>query len=478
MSLKGALQPGSLRVRLLALAALSIAATLTVAGLSLAYIFENHIERLVEQDLEARWLELAGAFALDRERGPILTKSLIDPRYQLPAGGAYWRVSEGGKPLLRSRSLWDQDFEPEPFLHLSPTGKAVERRGPNGSVLYVIEREVRIDSGSPPRVFDLAVGVDTSAVSKLRRSFAGQVVLALASIGVVLLFGAWLQASFGLRPLTRLREELTLLNRGLKTALTGRFPEEVAPLVDDLNRLLVRQENLIRRARERAGNLAHGLKTPLTILLGEAHRARARGDVATSEILCEQIELMKRHIDRELMRARTSGAIAAGSVLTDVQKTVDRLIDLIRRMPRGDDIAWENDLPDNLRFRMDPDDFGEIIGNLIDNARKWAKSRVRVSAEVRGEAVRFYVDDDGPGIPPEAREEIVKRGERAGEAEGTGLGLAIAMDVLNQYGQALEITDAPLGGCRVSFAMKGWIEAETRSAGSSRSGVARRSLGV
>jgi signal transduction histidine kinase len=143
--------------------------------------------------------------------------------------------------------------------------------------------------------------------------------------------------------------------------------------------------------------------------------------------LRQQIELMKRHIDRELMRARTSGAIAAGSVLTDVQKTVDRLIDLIRRMPRGDDIAWENDLPSGLRFRMDPDDFGEIIGNLLDNARKWAKSRVRISAEIRGDAVRFYVDDDGPGIPREARDEIIKRGERAGEAEGTGLGLAIAI---------------------------------------------------
>jgi hypothetical protein len=255
-----ALQPKTLRVRLLALAALSIAATLTVAGLLLAYIFENHIERLVEQDLEARWLELAGDFTLDAERGPVLTKEPIDPRYQLPAGGAYWQVSEGGKPLLRSRSLWDQDFEPEPFVHLSPTGTAVERRGPNGSVLYVMEREVRLDGGSSPRVFDLAVRVDTSAVSKLRHSFAGQVVFALVSIGGVLFLGAWAQASFGLRPLRLLRQELTMLNRGLKTILTGRFPEEVAPLVEDLNRLLIRQEDLIRRARQRAGKSGARLK--------------------------------------------------------------------------------------------------------------------------------------------------------------------------------------------------------------------------
>jgi signal transduction histidine kinase len=448
------------------LAALSIAVTLTIAGLSLAYIFENHVERLIEQDLEVHWLELADAFALDAEHAPILTKGLTDPRYQLPASGAYWRVTENGITRLRSRSLWDQDIAPTKFVHLSPTGKAVEQRGPNGSTLYMMEREVTLDGGEEPRIFRLAVALDTVAVSALRRSFTTQVAQALALIGVVLFLGAWMQASFGLRPLKLLRNELALVNRGSKARLAGRFPDEVAPLVSDLNRLLARQEDLVRKARERAGDLAHGLKTPLTILQGEARKSEMRGELDTAASLREQIALMRHHIDRELTRARTFGATAAGGTLTDVKKTVDRLIGLIGRMPRGATISWENRLPNGLRLRMDPDDFGETIGNLLDNARKWARSAVRVSARIGEGVASIIVDDDGPGIPPEARSQIVRRGERAGAGgEGAGLGLAIVMDELAQYGETLTITDAPGGGCRVSFVAPGWIDGSAEEAG-------------
>ena len=459
----------SLRARLLTLAALSITATLTIAGLSVAYIFENHIERLIEQDLENRWLELAGAFSLDPDGKPVLSNELTDHRYQLPGSGAYWRVTEDGITRMRSRSLWDQDIAPEKFVHLSPTGKAVEQHGPNGSTLYMMEREVTLDAGGAQRTFRLAVALDTAAVSVLRRSFATQVALALALIGVVLFLGAWAQASFGLRPLRLLRGELALVNRGSKARLAGRFPDEVAPLVSDLNRLLARQDDLVRKARERAGDLAHGLKTPLTILQGEARKCEMRGELDTAASLREQIALMRHHIDRELTRARTFGATTAGGTLTDVKTTVDRLIGLVRRLPRGETILWRNEAPNGLRLRMDPDDFGETIGNLLDNARKWASASVRVSARMSGGLAHIVVDDDGPGIPPASREQIVRRGERAAVGgEGTGLGLAIVMDVLAHYGAAPAIADAPGGGCRVSFAAPGWIDQSIHDAADSR----------
>lgn len=468
-------RPSSLRLRLMLLAAVSIGVTLTIAGLSLAYIFENHVERLMEQDLEVRWLELADAFALGADHKPILGKELTDPRYQRPNSGAYWRVTERGITALRSRSLWDQDIAPTAFVHLSPTGKAVEQRGPNGSTLYMMEREVTLDGGEEPRKFRLAVALDTLAVSALRRSFTNQVAVALGLIGVVLFLGAWIQASFGLRPLKLLRDELALLNRGSKPRLAGKFPEEVAPLVNDLNRLLARQEDLVRKARERAGDLAHGLKTPLTILQGEARKCETRGEFDTAASLREQIALMRHHIDRELTRARTFGATAAGGTLTDVHATVDRLIGLVRRMPRGEMIAWENEAPNGLRLRMDPDDFGEAVGNLLDNARKWARSSVRVSARISRNVAHIIVDDDGPGIPPEARDQIVRRGERAAAGgEGAGLGLAIVMDVLAQYDTALTITEAPAGGCRVGFAAPAWID-ESVDAASGRGAFARPS---
>jgi signal transduction histidine kinase len=436
----------SLRLRLLLLAALSLAATLTVAGLSFAYIFEDHIERLMEQDLEARWRELAGAVSLGPNGVPTLAEELADPRYRLPNSGAYWRVADDDAVLLRSRSLWDQDLEPTAALHYSPTGKAIERRGPNDATVYMMERVVRFDNNGAPRSFRLAVALDAAPISALRRSFGADVGVALALIGLVLFAGAWLQAIVGLAPLERLRDELALVRGGAKSRLAGRFPAEVAPLVSDLNALIARQEELVRKARKRAGDLAHGFKTPLTILSGEARRLESRGAPDAAALLGQQVDLMRRHVDRELARARTVGAAAAAGTLTDARRSIDRLINLVRRMPRGEAIVWENEIAEALRPRMDPDDFGEVMGNLLDNARKWAKSRVRVGWQANGVGGSIVVDDDGPGVA------TLKRDEAAGgDREGAGLGLAIVADVLGQYGSSLTIEPSPLGGCRARF---------------------------
>ena len=195
-------RPTSLRLRLLALAAVSIAATLTVAGLSFAYIFEDHVERLVEQELDVRWRELAGAVALGPDRQPTLIHDLTDPRYQLPNSGAYWRIAEGQTVWMRSRSLWDEDLAPTETVHLSPTGKAIEQRGPNHSTVYMMQREVRFEGDGAPRAFSLAVALDTAPTDALRRSFVIDVGVALGLIGLVLFAGVWLQASGRKRGLT------------------------------------------------------------------------------------------------------------------------------------------------------------------------------------------------------------------------------------------------------------------------------------
>ncbi len=447
-------RPTSLRLRLLALAALSIAATLTVAGLSFAYIFEDHVERLVEQELDVRWRELAGAVALGADKEPTLTHDLTDPRYQLPSSGAYWRIAEGDTVRLRSRSLWDDDLEPTDSVRVLSTGKAIERRGPNDTTVYMMEREVRFDADGAPRAFRLAVALDTAPTDALRDSFVTDVAIALGLIGLVLFAGAWLQASVGLSPLRRLRGELALVHRGVKARLAGSFPSEVAPLASDLNRLLDRQEQLVDKARERAGDLAHGFKTPLTILQGEARRLEARGEAESGALLKQQVQSMRRHVDRELARARTVGTTAAAGTLTDARRSVERLIDLVGRMPRGDAIIWDNQVDAAVRPRMDPDDFGEVMGNLLDNARKWAKTQVRVECEWRAGAAQFIIDDDGPGAPEAVRAALPRRGEATSKEddESSGLGLAIVADVLAQYGSTLALEDSPFGGCRVRFA--------------------------
>ena len=473
-----ALRLNSLRARLTLAAVLTVASVLAIVWLLLGAIFENHIERLLEDDLQSRLLELAGSLTLDEQNRPTLASEPTDPRYQRPAGGAYWRVDEDGKTVLRSISLWDFDIRPSKRVHLSPTGVATEERGPNGSTVYLAEREVVLDGRDGPHTIRIAVALDTSNVERLRRSFERQVVLALGVIGVVLSLGTWIQSSFGLRPLKMVRDQLARVHSGADARLTGRFPSEIEPLVSDLNKLLARQEDLVRRARERAGDLAHGLKTPLTILQIEARNAEQRGDAQTAASLREQISTMKRHVERELSRARMSGASAGGGAIVDAHDTVDRLIRTMQRMPGGDTIEWRNDLPDGARLGMDPDDFGEIAGNLLDNARKHARSVVRVSADMGAEGRQVRFDDDGPGISHEDRDRILRRGERAtAEGEGSGLGLSIVVEALENYGLAPVIEDSPLGGCRIAFPALGWSEPPDSGAASVAFARLKRAVG-
>jgi signal transduction histidine kinase len=214
-------------------------------------------------------------------------RPVSDPRYQRPAGGAYWRIDEGGHAALRSVSLWDFDFTPAPRAHLSPTGLASERHGPNSSTVYLAEREVVLDGAGGPHSLRIAVALDTSAVERLRRSFGGQVIMALGVIAAVLSAGTWIQSSFALRPLANIRDQLARIHRGADSRMKARYPSEIARLVDGLNKLIGQHEELVRRARERAGDLAHGLKTPLTIMRIEARNAEARGDVrlATARLI-------------------------------------------------------------------------------------------------------------------------------------------------------------------------------------------------
>ena len=447
----------SLRWRLVLLAALTIAVALSVAGLSLVLIFERHIERRIEQELDVKLTELLSAFALDAS-GPQLSRALSDPRYEQPLSGAYWQIFDERAPALQSRSLWDQTIAARPPGE--SVGRAYEISWPKGVTLYTLDREVTLENGGSPRAFRLAVALDHADADALRQSFINDVAKALGAIGAVLLIGSWLQINLGLRPLAKLRRRLGAIHDGQTARLDGVFPAEVAPLAEDFNLLLARNEDMLRRARERAGALAHGLKTPLTILSGEARRLDSLNMPEAAATLREQLGLMRNHVERELARARSHGSASPGGLHTDARRSVARLIDLVSRMPQGRAMRFDNSLAASLTLQIDPDDFGEIIGNLLDNARKYARASVHVSAALADGLVTLTIDDDGPGIPPELRGRLAERGERASEElEGSGLGLAIVRDLLADYGAALTIADSPEGGCRMQFTMPGAVRA-------------------
>lgn len=441
----------SIRLRLILLAAGSIGLTLVVTGLALSLIFERHVERRLEQELLVKWDELATALALDDKGSPTLGQALSDPRYQRPLSGVYWQVSDASGPLLRSRSLWD-DVMPAPRPGEPAGDEAVERQGPNGSTVYVIERAVSREVGGTPRSFTLSVALDHAEINALRDSFVGDAATVLGLLGVVLLVGAAAQTAIGLRPLRHLGGQLSAVHAGRAARLTGTFPDEVAPLARDLNLMLDTQDRQVAKARERAGDLAHGLKTPLTILAAEARRLEEEGNRESAAVLREQVELMRGHIERELALVRSRGATPAASPGADLADVAGKLVRLIKRLDRGNGLAWTVSIPAGAHVRMDPVDLGEVLGNLIDNARKWARSTVQVTAEPLGNAVRITVRDDGPGIPAFEWSRLVERGERGSpHVEGSGLGLAIVTDVLQAYGVVLALVRPPGGGCSFSF---------------------------
>ena len=449
----------SVRGRLAVVSAIVIALVLTIAGISLVVLFESYIERRIAQELHSRVVDLSGAFELNDQGRPVLTRAPTDPRYRSPYSGAYWYVREGPKILWRSRSLWDADIAGPAAV----SDAVVNAVGPDHGGVYLLEKQVAFGEGVKERSFVLGVALDHAEVRELSASFGVEIAKMLAVIGVLLFAGAWLQAKYGLQPLMAIRGQLGLLRRGERDRLDGPFPEEIADLTHDLNTLFAHQKQMILRARERAGSLAHGLKTPMTILYGEARKLDLGGDKQAALAIKSQLDQIRRQVDRELARARAHGATRGIGLHADVAATAQRLVGLMRRMPRGSDLDWRLPQP-GIQVAMDADDFGEVLGNLLDNARKWAKSIVAIEVVDMGNGqVSVSVADDGPGIPDSLRGEALLRGASiAGHgdernADSSGLGLAIVSELIAAHGSDLTLDTGPLGGARVTLRLGGGI---------------------
>ena len=441
----------SVRGRLALVSAIVIALVLTIAGFALVLLFESYIEKRVAQELRGRLLDVAGSFDLTEAGEPQMTIALADPRYRNPYSGAYWYVREGAAVVIRSRSLWDAEIK----LPYGIADAVADGQGPDGGAVHVLEKRVSIGEGAAERRFVLGVALDQAEVQALSSSFSSEIAALLGLMGLLLFAGAWLQARYGLGPLLAIRTQLSQLRQGEREQLDGPFPLEIAELSADVNTLFAHQKQMIARARERAGSLAHGLKTPMTILYGEARKLELADQKQTAQGIRGQLDIIRQQVDRELTRARAHGATTGIGLHADVFATAERLAGLMQRMPRGDAIDWRLPQP-GLQVDMDADDFGEALGNLLDNARKWARGIVAFEATDLGSGrVRLSVSDDGPGIPPGFRDEALARGAAIGGAESSGLGLAIVTELIAAYGATLTLDESPLGGARVTFELAG-----------------------
>jgi signal transduction histidine kinase len=453
----------SLALRLFFSATTWTVVILVVTGIVLSSIYRAAVERAFDRRLGVYLRALVADVATPEENAAKFPQSIGEPLFDLPLSGWYWQVTRLDAPtpdVRSSRSLWDGTL---PHLaDLNPSSVAGGARqgygeGPEGQQLRIVERT--IDLGEEGRYL-VAVAGDAAEIDEETRNFDGALLITFGVLGIVLLLITTFQVRFGLAPLKRISEGLAAIRSGGAERLEGAFPVEIAPLARETNALIEANRDIVTRARTQVGNLAHALKTPISVMLNEATTS---GDNALATKVLEQTEIMRDQVTRHLERARLAARVAVIGTVTDVRPVVAALARTMEKIHHDRGIAIAIDAPEGARFRGEQQDLEEMVGNLVDNACKWAQSRVAV--EVFSErpdpvddrrVVRILVDDDGPGLSPQQREQVARRGRRLDETKpGSGLGLSIVVELASLYGGSLSLGTAPIGGLRAELVLPG-----------------------
>ncbi|GAB4357888.1 MAG: HAMP domain-containing sensor histidine kinase [Oricola sp.] len=436
---------GSLRLRLLAGAFFFIALGLVITWVTLQGLFAGYVAAQYEREMSTVVDTLAAGLEFDGV-APRVAAAPADPRFALPAGGRYWAVEPEGGEALRSRSLWDT---PLGAANLAPSFYRAFSvgEGPDGEPVLVFGRDLTFDTPAGERAVVIRAGFPAAEMEASLAAFRRELATMLGLTACILLIAAVLQVLVGLRPLALLQAEVARVRAGTAARLDAGVPVELRPLVSEINDLLDDKAAALERARTRAADLAHGLKTPLTAIVqvAETLPPEKGGQIV------EHVAMIRRRADRQLQRARMGVEQESGG---EIARIAARLVKVISAIPSDRAIAWRLDVPAGLAVPVDTADLAEALGNILDNARKWAASRVDLSARLdRGEIV-IAVADDGPGIAPEDCERIMERGVHADDPEGeTGLGLAIAREIAEAYGGTLSLGRAPAGGLLVTLAL-------------------------
>lgn len=443
----------SIRWRLIAAAALTIAVALAVAGMGLQHLFSRHVERRAVAELETDLRQLLAGLSVAADGTLTLTKLPNDQRYAQAFSGAYWQIVSESKVVRRSRSLWDEELS-LPVDEL-PAGDVHTHviAGPQNQHLLVVERTIAVKRPHGTFEFRLSAALDRSESVAAVGAFGNDLALALTLLGGCLLAAFGIAVGVGLSPLDQLRNALIRLRAGSSVRLEGAFPKEVEPLVDDLNHLLEQRDNSIALARARAADLAHGLKTPIAAISVIAEELGDKGDQEIADELAGYVSGMQGHVECELVRARRA-EVQANAVSEPLVSIVDPLVRSMRRLPRGAEIEWLVDVDDGFYVKVDKVGLAEALGNLLDNARKWACSRVQLRAFLDNGSLVVEIVDDGVGVPEADLGNMVARGLRLDErVPGSGFGLPIAVEHVEQIGARMELSKAKGGGLRARIVL-------------------------
>jgi signal transduction histidine kinase len=452
----------SLALRLFLSATAVTVVILLITGVVLSSLYRDGVERSFDRRLDV-YLKTLVADVSAPEEVEKLPQSLGEPLFDLPLSGWYWQTTRLNAPkpeVKSSRSLWDAGLPHLEDLNV-PTGPDGTRKryvtGPDDQRLRLIERTV--DLGEEGRYL-LAVAGDAQEVEDEAQSFDRALAVTFGVLAVVLLLTTMFQVRFGLAPLKRISQSLAAIRAGTSERLEGTFPEEIAPLARETNALIDANREIVERARTHVGNLAHALKTPLSVIVNEAV---ARGEDPLATKVREQAAVMRDQVQHHLERARIAARATVVGTVTEVAPVVTALARTMEKIHRDRGIAIDVEAQRETRFRGERQDLEEMIGNLVDNACKWAQSRVaievlatRADTPQTAHSLRVVVDDDGPGLTPSERErvQVARRGNRLDETKpGSGLGLSIVTDLAALYGGALTLGTAPIGGLRAELVL-------------------------
>jgi len=452
------LAPRSLAVRVVAFSTVWAVVALVVIYTVIATLYRNASERGFESLLQAHLFNLIGSVGVDPDGTLSGGPDLGDLRFSQRNSGWYWAVepvSGGAKGPLVSPSM-TEDI-PSPSTADVPFDNSFRRSyvtdGLVGETIQVVESEFVLDANN--RVARFRVMGNRTELEEDIGVFEWRLFTFLFIFGLGMIAINAVAILFGLRPLREVRQALAKVREGAAQRLGGRFPTEIQPLADETNALIDNNRRIVERSRTQVGNLAHSLKTPLAVMLNEA---RSLGG-PQGQIIADQASAMQSQLDHYLQRARIAAQRDSVVYRTPVTPLLTRMVRVMGKLSTGMKVSFTPPAQD-VNFAGEREDLEEIVGNLMENALKWGRSRVSVTLRPvtgEGEARRFgiEIEDDGPGIPEDKAREVLKRGRRLDETKpGTGLGLAIVADLVKEYGGELRLERARLGGLKVTVALR------------------------
>ncbi|MHA1132915.1 MAG: ATP-binding protein [Alphaproteobacteria bacterium] len=448
--------PKSLAFRLFASAAAWTLVVIPAAAILLVSLYRQAIERNFDARLNVYMTSLVASSTAEGGDSPQEPTNLGAPIFTIPFSGWYWQIKPlkgSERPLYISDSLLDQQLDLPSREGVAPDDTLTRRSyapGPDDQNLRIVEREIR-PGRSDTAGYSYAVAGNAAEIDSDLAEFTTMLILALAILGFGLVLATYFQVRFGLLPLRAIRHDLAAIRSGDAESLEGELPDEIRPLQTELNALIQSNRDVVDRARTHVGNLAHALKTPLSVISNEA---RSHGGLLSDKVV-EQAEIMRTQITHHLDRARVAARSGVIGDVTDVALVLEALKRALDRIYGERGIKLEVHASPDLKFQGEKQDLEEMAGNLMDNACKWAKARVSVAADSGpGESLTVTVDDDGPGLTKAERERAVKRGQRLDESKpGSGLGLSIVADLAHLYKGRFELEPSPNGGLRARLTL-------------------------